>query len=233
MPTETNFEFSTAFRFSLLSRTQSAADLCVPKPTDIPNSSEATDRWIDRPYSPPLLNTTEFVPKFLARREKAKAAASLGAAAAAAAAAAEVLPEGASRVGQPKGPPPAPTPAAPPPPALSSLPRSFHKRYLMNFTVLSPEQQRAAQEAERKKRQQEAEEMRGNGGRNGSGNGWRGRRGGGPRGWDGAASGSDDPGKAALRELARRGVLEREEVKAMLAPGPLQDFRGSVLQVTG
>ncbi len=123
-------------------------------------------------------------------------------------------------------PPAAPTPAAPP--GLSALPGAFHKRYLMNFTVLSPEQQRAAQEAERKKKQQEAEEMmmmmRGNG----SGS-WRGRRGG-PRGWDGGAAG-DDPGKAALRELARRGVLEREEVKAMLMPGPLQDFRGSVLQV--
>lgn len=95
----------------------------------------------------------------------------------------------------------------------------------MNFTVLSPEQQRAAQDAERIERQRkEAEGMRGGGG------GWRGRRGG-SNGWGGGAE-SHDRGRAALRELARRGVLEREEVKAMLRPGPLQDFRGSVLQVT-
>lgn len=168
---------------------------------------------------------TEFVPKFLARREKAKAAAALKTAAAKLPAETEKE-KGSGRAGHPEGSPPAmaPTPAAPP--ALSTLPGAFHKRYLMNFTVLSPEQQRAAQEAERKKQQQEAEgmmtTMRGNG------SCW-GRRGG-PRGWDGGAVG-DDPGKAALRDLARRGVLEREEVKAMLMPGPLQDFRGSVLQV--
>lgn len=61
--------------------------------------------------------------------------------------------------------------------------------------------------------------------------GGRGRwRGGGAQGAWGATPASDG-GKAALRELARRGILEREEVKAMLRPGPLQDFRGSVLQV--
>lgn len=89
----------------------------------------------------------------------------------------------------------------------------------MNFTVLSPEQQRAAQEADRIK-QEEAEAR---------GGGWR-VGGGGRRGmWNAAPN--PDYGKAALRELARTGVLEREEVKAMLMPGPLQDFRGSVLQV--
>ena len=96
----------------------------------------------------------------------------------------------------------------------------------MNFTVLSPEQQRAAQDAERIKRQKETEGMRGGGGEGG----WRARRGG-SGAWDGAAA-SHDQGRAAVRELARRGVLEREEVKAMLRPGPLQDFRGCVLQVT-
>ncbi|CAM9582835.1 unnamed protein product, partial [Scytosiphon promiscuus] len=100
----------------------------------------------------------EFVPKFLARRERAKEAASRRAAATptdsnsktqhgavsiptttAAAAAAAVQPK-------------------PLPPALSGLPRSFHKRYLMNFTVLSPEQQRAAQEAASAQQRREAEE---------------------------------------------------------------------------
>lgn len=95
----------------------------------------------------------------------------------------------------------------------------------MNFTVLSPEQQRAAQDAERIERQKGAE------GERGSGAGWRGRRHGGSGRWGGAAT-SHDHGRAALREMARRGVLEREEVKALLRPGPLQDFRGSVLQVT-
>lgn len=89
----------------------------------------------------------------------------------------------------------------------------------MNFTVLSPEQQRAAQEAERIKRA-EIE---------GRSIGWRGR---GARGGWGAAP-SPDHGKSALRELSRRGVLEREEVKAMLGPGPMHDFRGTVLQVRG
>ena len=69
--------------------------------------------------------------------------------------------------------------------------------------------------------------MRGDGGRGR----WRGGRGG-SSGWEGGAATSHDHGRAALRELARRGLLEREEVKAMLRPGPLQDFRGSVLQVT-
>ncbi|CAM9170829.1 unnamed protein product, partial [Hapterophycus canaliculatus] len=171
----------------------------------------------------------EFVPKFLARREKAKEAASRRGAAA---------PKDASRTTHPTTPPgdgtvstsatTAPVAAKPLPLALSALPGSFHKRYLMNFTVLSPEQQRAAQEAARAQQRREAEEMtqRRGGDRQG-------RRGGGPRiaGWgDAEAAANHDFGKAALRELSRRGVLERDEVKKMLAPGPLQDFRGSVLQ---
>lgn len=159
-----------------------------------------------------LASTAEFIPKFLDRREKARSttAPRSAAPAAAVAATAETLPKSAKLA----------------PPAFANLPRSFHKRYLMNFTVLSPEQQRAAQDAERIERQKEAEDMRGIGG----GGGWRGHRGG-SSGWGGAAA-SHGPGRAALRGLARRGVLEREEVQAMLRPGPLQDFRGSVLQVT-
>eukprot|EP00903_Cladosiphon_okamuranus_P010703 g10115.t2 len=158
----------------------------------------------------------EFVPKFLDRREKVSkstasprsAAPATAATAAAAAATAEVSPKDAKMV----------------PPAIANLPRSFHKRYLMNFTVLSPEQQRAAQDAERVERQKEAESMRGSGGA-GDLRGHRGVS----SGWGGAAA-SHDQGRAALRELSRRGVLEREAVKAMLRPGPLQDFKGSVLQ---
>ncbi|CBN79814.1 conserved unknown protein [Ectocarpus siliculosus] len=168
----------------------------------------------------------EFVPKFLVRREKAKAAAAAkakftpkdGASTPPAAAFpstrdppqdSSVFESSAATAAGPSAPKPLP-------PALSALPTSFHKRYLVNFTVLSPEQQRAAQEAQQ---QREVEE-------DGMRNGRRGRRG---RLRDVSAA-SYDPGKAALRELARRGVLEREEVKAMLMPGPMADFRGSVLQ---
>lgn len=84
----------------------------------------------------------------------------------------------------------------------------------MNFAVLPPEQQRAAQELERLAQ----------GHRSGNRNrfaGW--------RGWaNPPGSGRDE---ATLRELSRQGVLKREEVKAMLRTGPLQDFRDNVLQV--
>lgn len=169
------------------------------------------------------------MPKFLVRREKAKAAAAAAAKAtpkdASTAAAAAAFPptrdppqdssvfESATMTAGPSAPKPVPS-------ALSALPKSFHKRYLVNFTVLSPEQQRAAQEAKQQQREAKEDGMR---------NGRRGRRG---RLRDASAA-SYDPGKAALRELARRGVLEREEVKAMLMPGPMADFRGSVLQVSG
>lgn len=85
-----------------------------------------------------------------------------------------------------------------------------------------PEQQRAAQEAERRK-SREAQLQSG-------ANRFGGRAARGAWG-DSAAHGGPDPSKAALRELSRRGVLEREDVQAMLRPCPLQDFRGSVLQV--
>eukprot|EP00752_Nemacystus_decipiens_P010692 g9523.t1 len=155
----------------------------------------------------------DFVPKFLDRREKANSAPAPAprSAAAATAAAAAAAAEAHAKDAKPT-----------PPPALAALPRVFHKRYLMNFTVLSPEQQRAAEDAERIERERkQAEGLRGGG--------WRERRGG-SGGWEGGATASHDHSRAALRELARRGVLEREEVKAMLRPGPLQDFRGSVLQ---
>lgn len=185
----------------------------------------------DRTHSSVFRNDAEFVPKFLVRREKSKAAAPLRAARAEAAVG--TLPKNTnSTVTTTTTKTKTATASKPVPPVLSTLPGSFHKRYLMNFTVLSPEQQGAAQEADRIKRLKESEGMRGNGN-----NGWRGSRGSGSRGWNGggggaaAAAASHDHGKAALRELAQRGVLDREEVKAMLAPGPLQDFRGSVLQV--
>lgn len=38
-------------------------------------------------------------------------------------------------------------------------------------------------------------------------------------------------GSGMLRELAREGVLEREDVRSLLRRGPLHDFRTSVLQV--
>lgn len=149
-----------------------------------------------------LLPPTEFIPKYLIRREKAKASAL------ATPPATDATDAATSASMPPKALPP----------AISALPGSFHKRYLMNFTVLSPEQQRASQEADQLKLKES--DSRGGGG-------WRGRT---ARGRWGAAR-VPDYGKAALRELAQRGVLDREEVKAMLKPGPLQDFRGSVLQV--
>lgn len=200
------------------------------------NCATTTDESSDQtPRTQRSDNNAEFVPRFLARREKAKEAASRKTATA---------PKGTSSTKHPMAPPgngtistPIATAAAaaaaapkPLPTALSALPQSFHKRYLMNFTVLSPEQQRAAQEAARAEQRRDAEE-----GTHRRGGGRQGHRGGGSRmaGWGGNAGalGSHDYGKAALRELTRRGVLEREGVKAMLAPGPLQDFRGSVLQV--
>ncbi|CAN0177757.1 unnamed protein product, partial [Ectocarpus sp. 12 AP-2014] len=133
----------------------------------------------------------EFVPKFLVRRKKAKAAA-----------AAKATPKDGANTPAAAAFPPTRDPPQdssvfqssaalaaglsapkPLPPALSALPKSFHKRYLINFTVLSPEQQRAAQEA---KQQREAEE-------DGMRNGRRGRRG---RLRDVSAA-SYDPGKAA------------------------------------
>lgn len=163
---------------------------------------------------------TDFIPKYLARRVKARAS-GLEKLAGSSHGASPATEQSASTYEVHQGTrsivtTPAPAPA---PPALSALPASFHKRYLVNFTVLLPEQQRAAQQAEREKKRAEVE-----------GRGHRRWRGGGARGaWDATPTG--DRSKAAFRELARRGVLEREDVKAMLRPGPLQDFRGSVLQV--
>lgn len=166
---------------------------------------------------------TDFIPKYLARRAKARAA-GLEKLSGSSHGASTATEQSASTYEVHQGTrsivtTPAPAPAPPAPPALSALPASFHKRYLVNFTVLSPQQQQAAQQAEREKKRAEVE-----------GSGHRRWRGGGARGaWDATSTG--DRSKAAFRELARRGVLEREDVNAMLRPGPLQDFRGSVLQV--
>lgn len=117
------------------------------------------------------------------------------------------------------------------PAALANLPSVFHKRYLMNFTVLMPEQQRAAEESECREGRDKAREKGndrnmsyGRRGRGGKGASW----GDSPSRGGGGGGGS---GQAMLKDLARRGVLERDEVKAMLKPGPLQDFRRAVLQV--
>ena len=103
---------------------------------------------------------------------------------------------------------------------MSALPSTFHKRYLMNFTILTLEQQRIMRDSQRTAQEHRARDGRA---------GWReygaGRR--------RAATGNNVGETALLRELSRQGLLEREEVKAMLRTGPLQDFRGFVLQVCG
>lgn len=148
----------------------------------------------------PALNNhlTEFVPKFLARRAQAAKASASKRPTKQTSAPAQGTPLESSSDRVPIERPEVGSTSRPLLPAISTLPSAFHKRYLMNFAALSPEQQRAAQELER------------------LGQGDR-------KGW-----GRDE---ATLRELSREGVLKREEVKAMLRTGPLQDFGGNVLQV--
>lgn len=158
----------------------------------------------------PALNNhlTEFVPKFLARRaQAAKASASKR----------PTKKTSASTQGTPLESsgdrvhierPEVGSTSRPLLPTISALPSTFHKRHLTNFAGLSPEQQRAAQELERLAHRNRFA-------------GW--------KGW--ANPPGSDRDEATLRELSRQGVLKREEVKAMLRTGPMQDFHRNVLQV--